>query len=259
MNDRKETTWPANNRSRSSQTGGIYEVHLQFGTTTPGRFHAEARHRPRRLRRGLLRRQRRRQGGGPQAGARRHANRAARRRPMPEPETPQPRQPVRPAHRQPGRSLGRHGIRGRRAAQHRPGPASRRSAARTGPRVVPRPGPRRRLPARSWHRPPRFQAGQHLPRKRHRQGRRLRPVQVDRHQPAHGPDAQRRHGPLHGPGDFDRQLRQTDRHLRGRHHPLRDADWPGAVRGREFRRDFDEAPDDAAGPEQSAGRVHRRS
>ncbi len=62
-------------------------------------------------------------------------------------------------------------------------------------------------------------------------------------QPAHRPDAERRHGPLHGPGNLHRQLQQADRHLRGRGDPLRDADRAGAVRGRERRRDPDEASD----------------
>ena len=52
-----------------------------------------------------------------------------------------------------------------------------------------------------------------------------------------------------------RQLQQADRRLRRRRHLLRDADGPRAVRRRERRRNPDEAPDDAARPEQSAGGV----
>ena len=70
----------------------------------------------------------------------------------------------------------------------------RRPAARAGPRVVPGPGPGGRLPARPRHRPPRPQAGQRLPRERHGQGRRLRPV-ASRSAPASAPPRRSRSAP----------------------------------------------------------------
>ena len=123
--------------------------------------------------------------------------------------------------RQPGRSLGGHGVHCRRAAQRRPRPASdtacRASWSANG--------------SSAWLVPSAYLHDHGIV---HRD---LKPANIflengtvkvgdyglskcDRQQPAHRPDAQRRHRSLHGSGDFDRQLQQADRHLRRRHHPL---------------------------------------
>ena len=109
-----------------------------------------------------------------------------------------------------GRPLGGHGVR-RRANRSRtcidrhPAAACRSTWPWTGSTAsVAGVG----LPARSRHRPPRPEAGQHLPRRTASvKDRRLRPVQVHLVQPPQRPDRERRHRPLHGAGNRQRPLR----------------------------------------------------
>ncbi len=100
---------------------------------------------------------------------------------------------------------------------------------------------RRRLPARSRHRAPRPEAGQHLSRRRPGEAWRLWAVEVHLLQPPQRTNREHRHRPLHGARGGQRPLRQGDRHLRAGHHPVRDAHRPRAVRRRKRRRSADEA------------------
>ena len=133
-------------------------------------------------------RQRRRQGSRPQAGPRQRRHRAARHHPVPQSQASQPRQSVRSA--RPTLS-GDHWVVMEYVAGEPLNTVLSRHPNGLAPELAQQwflgPGRGRRLPARSRHRPPRPEAGQHLPRKRHRQGRRLRPEQVHQQQPAARP------------------------------------------------------------------------
>ena len=144
-------------------------------------LHDPARRRPRRVRRGLLRRLRRRPRGRPQGHHRVRADRAARHRPVHEPQEPAPGDDLR-------RQAERRGPLVRASWSSSSGLNLREllDAVARGPGhaeggVLPprdRQGPE--LPARLRHRPPRPQARQHLLRKRLREDRRLRPEQGHR-------------------------------------------------------------------------------
>ena len=196
-----------------------------------GGLHHQARHRPGRLRRNLLRHQRRRQGSRAEADPPQPRRRAPRHPPVPQPETPQPAGSLRHPPRRPGRHVGGHGIRGRAEPRSGAGRAAQRPAAAGGAGLDSRHRRRRGLSARPRHRPPRPEAGQHLLRRRHREGRRLRPLEVHLVQPPQRPHRERRHRPLHGARGGQRPLRQGDRHLRPGHHALRDCS-PAGCRSR---------------------------
>ena len=221
-------------------------LHLRLGRPAARRLHDQARHRPRGLRRGLLRHLRLRQGSRAQADPAQPRRRAPRGRAVHEPEVPEPADDLRPEDQRRRRHVRRHGVRRRPQPGQRPEAVSRRAAAGRGPPLAQGAGRGRRLPARPRDRPPRPEAGQPVHGGGDRQDRRLRPGQADHAQPGDRALREHRHLPLHGPRDRLGQVPQADRRLRDRRDPLRDAHRPGAVRGRDGQRGADEAPDGAA-------------
>ena len=228
---------------------GAAPLHLRLGRPPPGRLHDQAGHRPRRLRRGLLRHQRLRQGSRAEAHHPQPRGRAPGRRPVHEPEVPQPA------------GHPRHQGRTTRAT---PSSSWSTSPARAWPTSWPS-TPTGCPPAevRAWLKGL-VEGVAYL----HDHGivhRDLKPANLfmeegvvkigdyglskmitsaGRQQPLR----EHRHLPLHGPRDLDRQVQQADRHLRHRRDPLRDDHRPRPVRGRDRRRGPDEAPDHPARP-----------
>ena len=116
---------------RHPHAPGTRPLHLRLGSPAARRLHDQAGHRPRGLRRGLLRHVRLGQGSRPQADPPQPRRRAARGHAVHEPQVPEPAGHLRPQEQRRGRQLRRHGVRRRPQPGQRPEAVSRRGCRRT--------------------------------------------------------------------------------------------------------------------------------